>query len=88
MNGCIRQSMNLYLVQLSDGNDVDVRLVAAKREVTASTWGELQAARLSRMVGRTWKIHSVARISEVEVADDHDVRMRVNLEDVPGELEL
>ena len=76
-----KMSMDLYLLQLSDGDHIETRLVAALRESVASSYGSLQAARLSRMVQRTWRVHSVAKISEVEVADDQEKRMKVRLDD-------
>ena len=67
------------MIRLTDGTNVDVRLVAARRQTLAHSWASLQAAVMSRMVGVTWRVHSVVDVDEVEVADDHEARMRVTL---------
>ena len=71
--------MDLYLVKLSDGSNVEVRLVAGDEEHVVATYGELQAARLSRLAGRTWSLASIARIQEVDVADDQDRKVGVSV---------
>ena len=71
--------MDLYLIRMTDGEGTEVRLVAARRERVATSWGELQAAKLSRMVGRTWSVHTVAKIDDVPLAEDPDGKVRVSL---------
>ena len=72
-------SMDLYLVTMTDGLATEVRLVGARRESSASSYGELQAAKLSRMVQRTWRLHAVSRVESVPVADDPDGKIMVRL---------
>ena len=72
--------MDLYLGELTDGEHSDHRLVAARTEGLAVSWFGLASARLGRMTGRTWQVHSVARVTEVEIADDPEGRMKVRLD--------
>lgn len=67
------------MITMTDGEATEVRLVAARRESVASSYGELQAAKLSRMVQRTWQLHAVARVESVPVADDPDGKVMVRL---------
>ena len=71
--------MKLYLIRLTDGINMEVMLVAGRRQSLAHSWASLQAAVMSRMVGVTWRVHSVVDVDEVEVTDDHEARLKVTL---------
>ena len=75
--------MELYLGVLTDGEHFDHRLVGAHRESMATSFFELQAARLSRLVQRTWWLQSLARVESVPLADDPEGSVDVRL-DIPG----
>ena len=73
--------MRLYSVKMTDGTRREIRLVTAARQSHAVSWGELQAARMSRIGGVTWHLEAVAELIEAEDAVDHDRRWPVRVGD-------
>lgn len=67
------------MLRLTDGSDVEVRVVAARQERVATAWGELQAAKVGRIAGGVWHVVSVAEISEVPLAEDPTEMVNVNV---------
>ena len=75
--------MRLYSVRLTDGSNQDLRLVVARRQSHAASWGELQAARASRISGVTWRLVAVAELREAEDAVDHDRKWGLDIRPDP-----
>lgn len=71
--------MRLYSVKLTDGSREEVRLTVARRRSHAASFGELQAARMSRISGVTWRLAVVAELTDAEDAVDHDRRWSVEV---------
>lgn len=71
--------MRLYLIKMTDGQNQDCRLVAAKKQSHAASYGELQAARASRISGVTWRLVAVSELREAEDAVDHDRKWEIGV---------
>ncbi len=56
---------------------MDVTWVAAADQVSAAAFGERVAARMSRISGSTWRVHSVARVDTVPGTGDGEWEIRV-----------
>ena len=70
----------LYAIRLTDDRNQEMKLVVANRQSHAASFGELIAARMSRISGVTWRLAVVAEILEAEDAVDRDRKWAVRVE--------